>query len=177
MDFTKNIDKVCESGYDLYNSVLDVQATVTGTESLTATEVKLWGKIEQDTDDDLIDELIIAAREVLEDFVGLGFVVKDLVVTLNNSNGGFKLPYGPVIGDPVGADMDGVELELNYKLGRVETLGLMTVTYSGGYEVLPKKFKVAIKEQFLFMYENRGESNVGLSPMAKMLLEPVRQVV
>lgn len=168
--YTYNCDKYCcddENG--LYNSVLSVTTSNEGAEPVTLQEAKDWGKIEQDVDDDLIEELITAAREVCEDYTGLGFITRDIVATINNANGGFILPYGPVSGDVTVTD------EADATWGDLR--GEYEVSYSGGYSVLPKKFKAAIKQQFLFMYENRGESNTGISPLAQMILGPVRMVV
>ena len=116
----------------------------------------------------MIEELITAAREVCEGYTGLGFITRDIVATINNANGGFVLPYGPVSGDVTvtdSADATWGDLRGEYE-----------VSYSGGYSVLPSKLKVAIKQQFLFMYENRGEGNVGLSPVAEMILRSVRVI-
>ena len=83
-------------------------------------------------------------------------------------NGGFVLPYGPVSGDVTVTD--------NADATWGDLRGEYEVSYSGGYSVLPAKLKVAIKQQFLFMYENRGEGDVGLSPVAEMILRSVRVI-
>ena len=169
MRYTYNEDKYCstvDSG--LYNYVISITTSNEGAEPVTVQEAKDWGKIEQDVDDDLIEELITAAREVCEGYTGLGFVTRDIVATINNANGGFVLPYGPVSGDVTVTD--------NADATWGDLRGEYEVSYSGGYSVLPSKFKVAIKQQFLFMYENRGEGNVGLSPVAEMILRSVRVI-
>jgi hypothetical protein len=178
-DYYKNSDKVCESHLGgLYNTVLKVVFSAEGSEPVTVEEAKSWGKIEQDYDDDLIEELITAAREDLEGFTGLGFITRSLVVGINNADGGFNLPYGPIITGPDATDTDGNTLDLTFNLGQIEEpRGRMTVTYTGGYATLPKKFKTALKQQILFLYENRGESSIGLSPIAESLLRRYRVVV
>jgi hypothetical protein len=142
--YTYNCDKYgCDEETGLYNTVVSIEKTETGTEPVTVQEAKDWGKIEQDVDDDLIEELITAAREVCEDYTGLGFITRDIVATINNANGGFILPYGPVSGDvTVTDDEDATWGDLR---------GEYEVSYTGGYEdgALPKKFKTAIKQQFL----------------------------
>jgi hypothetical protein len=168
--YTYNCDKYCcydENG--LYNTVVSIEKTETGTEPVTVQEAKDWAKIEQDVDDVLIEELITAAREVCEDYTGIGFITRDMVATINNANGGFVLPYGPVQGDVVVTDNDGTWSDLR---------GEYEVSYTGGYAdgALPKKFKTAIKQQFLFMYENRGESNTGVAPYTVMILQSSRMV-
>lgn len=168
-DYTYNCDKrcaPCDSG--IYNTVLLLTINNEGAEPVTVQEAKDWGKIEQDTDDDLIEELITAARQVCEDFAGIGFITRTITANINNANGGFVLPYGPVTGDVTVTDSDSDWTDLR---------GEYEVTYNAGHATLPKKLKTAIKQQFLFMYDNRGESDTTLSPMAKMILEPIRMVV
>lgn len=168
--YTYNSDKFdCENDNGLYNSVLAISFSAEGSEPVTLQEAKDWGKIEQDADDDLIEELITAAREECESYTGLGFITRTIVATINNANGGFVLPYGPVTSDVAVTDSDDATWS--------DLRGEYEVTYDAGYATLPKRLKTAIKQQFLFMYENRGESEIGLSPIAASLLARVRMVV
>jgi hypothetical protein len=178
MDFNKNIDKFCENpGSDLYDGVLSLTLG-DGTEPLTLQEAKDWDKIDQDVDDDIITALITAARRICEKFSGIGFINRTIDANINNSNGGFQLPYGPITGDPTAADADGNTLDLTYQFGQIiSPRGRMTVSYTAGYTTLPEDLKTALKAQVLFLYENRGESTVAVSPIAKMILEPLREVV
>ncbi len=181
-DYTYNCDKWnrgCETA--LYNSVLgDPVFSNESAEPITLEEAKSWGKIDQDADDDIITELIVAAREICEGYVCIGFVNRDIVVPINNSNGGFYLPYGPVISGPSAVDAQGNDKTVTYNVGQLqEPLGYSVVTYNAGYGVglLPKRLKTALKAQVLFMEQNRGEGTETLSPIAKMFLEPMRRVV
>lgn len=177
-DFTKNIDKYTEPLTDLYNSVLSLSFSNEGAEPVTLQEAKDWGKIDQDTDDTIITALIKAARQMCEKFTGVGFISRDIVAGINNSNGGFALPYGPVTGGPSAVDTDGNTLDLTYNLGQIEDpTGRMVVTYTAGHSTLPEDLKTALKCQVLFLYQNRGEGSEGLAPIAKMILEPQRVVV
>src|SRR5436190_18751243 len=176
MDFTRNLDKTCDTPTEnLYNSVLQVVSSGEGSEPITLQEAKDWGKIEQDTDDDIITALITAARRMCESYTGLGFITRSIVAGINNADGGFNLPYGPLITGPDAVDTDGNTVDLTYNLGQIEEpYGRMVVTYTAGYETLPEDLKTALKAQILFLYENRGEGSGGLSPIAKMIMEPLR---
>lgn len=177
--YTYNDDKRCEAtgNSSLYNNVLSVTLGA-GTEPVTLDEGKLWGKIDQSDEDDLITALLKAARMICEKFTGIGFMSRQVVGTIDNANGNFKLPYGPITDDPTGVDVNGNTLTVVTNSGQViSPCGRMTVTYTGGWATLPDDLKTALKQQFLFMYENRGESAVVLSPMARMILEPLREVV
>ena len=178
MDYTKNIDKYIEPATDLYNGVLSLTFSSEGSEPVTLQEAKDWGKIDQDTDDAIIYALITASRRICEKFSGIGFIERDIVAGINNSNGGFALPYGPITSGPTAVDVDGNALSLVYNLGQIESpTGRMVVTYSAGYSLLPEDLKTALKCQFLYLYQNRGEGTEGISPVAKMILEPQRVVV
>lgn len=178
MDYYKNADKVCGySDYGLYNTVTKV-VLGEGDEPVTLQEAKDWAKIEQDTDDDIITALIKAARRMCESYSGIGFISRTVTAVINNANGGFQLPYGPVTVDPTAVDEYGNSLDIEYRLGAVVSLGSMQVSYTAGHATLPEDLKTALKSQFLFLYENRGESSVGgITPIALMILQPLRIVV
>lgn len=178
MDFNRNIDKVWdEPETDLYDGVTSLTLG-DGTEPVTLQEAKDWDKIDQDVDDDLITALITAARRMCEKFSGIGFISRTITASINNSNGGFQLPYGPVTVDPTATDENDNALEVRYKFGQIlSPRGRMTVSYTAGYATLPEDLKTALKAQILFLYENRGESVIAVSPIAKMILEPLREVV
>lgn len=176
-NYTNNEDKRGCKETGLYNNVLKVELG-TGTEPVDTNELKAWGKIEQDEDDDIITALGIAARQVCEQFSGLGFFSRTVTARIENANGGFGLPYGPVTNTPTATDVDGNSVTLTYNLGQIqEPFGKLIVSYTGGYATLPENLKTALKAQFLYMYENRGESNTGISPVAEMILKPLRVVV
>lgn len=177
MEYTRNVDKLECRPTGLYNNVLDISLG-TGTEPVTASDLKLWAKIEQDDDDDIVAALGIAARQECEQYSGIGFFSRTITASIENANGGFTLPYGPVTVEPTATDVDDNELTLTYNCGQIqEPYGKMNVSYTAGYSTLPENLKTALKAQFLYMYENRGESNTGISPVAEMILKPLRKVV
>lgn len=179
MDYTRNIDKVCDTGtLSMYNVVLNVQPFPSGEiEPVTLQQAKDWGKIEQDADDDIVTALITAARRICERYSCIGFINRTVTAVINNANGGFFLPYGPVTGTPSATDEFDNAIDIEYRLGQVQTLGQLTITYEAGYAELPDDLMTALKAQFLFMYENRGEGTQSISPVAKMILEPLRMVI
>lgn len=179
MDFTKNVDKLKNWPFDvaLYNTVLDVQVSSEGSEPVLIADAKLWCKIDDDVDDDIVTALITAARIVCEQFTNIGFIRRTIVASINNADGGFNLPYGPVVTTPTAKDVDGNDVTLVYNMGQIQSpYGNMIITYTAGYATLPENLKIAIKQQILFMYDNRGEGVIGLSPLAQMILAPLRKV-
>lgn len=178
MDYFKNVDKSCDTSFTtgLYNSVLSITDTAPVIEPVTLAEAKLWCKIDDNTEDDgLVTALITAARIICEKFVNLSFYAREFVVGLNNSNGGFVLPYGPVAGTPTVTDVDSVAQDVIYNVGQLQSpRGVCIATYTGGYSTLPENLKTALKSQIIFLYENRGEGTKGISPIAEMILWPLR---
>jgi len=178
MDYNRNEDKWRPKPSGLYNNVLSVSFSNEGSEPVDSAEVKLWAKIENTEDDTIVSALITAARKVCEKFSGVGFISRTITMNIENCNGGFNLPYGPVTVDPTAIDADGNTVTLTYQFGQIqEPFGKMMVTYTAGHSTLPDDLKAALKAQITFMYDNRGEGSVGLSPIAKMILEPQREVV
>lgn len=181
-----------------YNSVIDIQfddATII--EPVGLDEVKTFCKIDINTDNDIITEMITSAREMCEDYSGIGFVEHNLVAVLNNSNGGIYLPYGPTGTITSIVDSNGNTLS---SLDDYEIVGgafksiltpkneRLTVTYTSGYTELPKRLKLALLNTIYYLYDNRAQSidhiydkNVptigNLGPISEMILKPLRRVI
>ncbi len=178
MDYTKNEDyyysnpPALKTG--LYNSVLNKEFDDEGNEPVAVNEAKEWCKIDLSDDDDLIEALITVARQMCEDYSNIGFLARTVTVNINNANGGFCLPYGPVISDPEATDENGDSIDLTYHFGQIMSpYGRFTVTYRAGYETLPANLKTALKAQVLYLYENRGDADNKMSPTARLILDPL----
>jgi uncharacterized phiE125 gp8 family phage protein len=181
-----------------YNSVLDIQfddgAIV---EPITLTETKDFCKIDIGTDDALITELITSAREMCEDYTGIGFVVHNITANIDNPNGGIYLPYGPIveITSVTNANDDELDIDDGYTISGSMFKRLLTpkesnltVVYEAGYEVLPNRLKTALLNTVYYLYDNRAQSinhiydkNVptigNLGPISEMILKPLRRVI
>lgn len=169
-----------------YNSVLDVQFQDEGiTEPVTLTEAKNFCKIDISTDNDLINLLITAARQMCESYTGVGFVPHTAVAVLNNSNGDIYIPYGPMIGINSVENEQGTVLILdtNYTLGGNEFKRLktplqnnITIDYTTGYTTLPDALKTALLNQVYYLYDNRSVGVDDISPIAKIILNLYKRV-
>lgn len=172
----------------LYNLLIDWKDhTVDITEPLTVQEVKDYLRLEGfidnsqslssnfNDDNALIGDLIISARERLEEYTGLSFVPKTLEVELTNLCGDFEIPYGPVnsivyLKDNEDTSITDYELSLNKRLLKTPKLTNMTLKYEAGYEVLPLGLKDAMYKEVAYRYINRGDENKeGLSKEAMVL--------
>jgi uncharacterized phiE125 gp8 family phage protein len=181
-----------------YNSILDVQFDDgVIVEPITLTETKDFCKIDIDTDDAIITEMIISARQMCEDYTNIGFVPHQVAVNLDNPNGSIYLPYGPFIDMISVEDAHGNSLiiDVDYTIGgnafkrlltpRQENL---TLTYQTGYEILPERLRLALLNTVYYIYDNRAQSinhiydkNVptigNLGPISEMILKPLRRVI
>ena len=169
-----------------YNSVLDVQFQDGEiTEPVTLTEAKNFCKIDISTDDDLINVLITAARQMCEAYTGVGFVEHDVVAVLNNMNGDIYIPYGPMIAINSVENEQGTVLILdtNYTIGGNEFKRLktplqnnITIDYTTGYTTLPEALKTALLNQVYYLYDNRSVGVDDISPIAKIILNLYKRV-
>jgi hypothetical protein len=180
MDFYRNIDKISDliTGVS-YGQVYDVHRAAVTVEPVTLSQLKDWAKITLDTDDGILAALIIAAREMCEKYTNVNFVARTVTAYLNNTNSVY-LPYGPVgaITGVYNADDEEVEYEVrgsDFK-SLISPKMDVKVVYTGGYTSLPENLRTAIKAQALFLYENRGDSDFKLSPVAKGILLPYRRI-
>jgi len=181
-----------------YNSVLDTEFNDGEiSEPVTLAEVKNFCKIDINTDDDILIELITTAREMCEDYANISFVDHTITTIVNNCNGGISLPYGPIkeVTQVKNSDGDILMLEEDYTISGNSFVRLLTpkldnieVTYLTGYSSLPKKMKLALLNCIYYLYDNRAQSidhiydkNVptigNLGPISEMILKPLRRVI
>ena len=169
-----------------YNSILDVQVnegSITPTEPVTLTEAKDFCRIDIDTDDDLITELITAARLMCESFTNIGFIEQERIVILNNGNGSVLLPYGPVgtISEVVVNEeiLSTTEYEVSgnqFKRLISPQVDSISIPYESGYSELPKNLKRALLNAIYYLYDTRAQGVDNIGPIAMMLLKPYQRV-
>ncbi len=187
MDFNANVDKIqdCRTGVS-YNQILDVENLATrDAELFTVAEFKSdYAKIDTTEEDGLISSLIVTARLMCEQYINVNFIARPVTATINNNNGGTYLPYGPIGAISLVSDIDGNTIpDTGYKLLGSQfkkvlwPLTELIVSYTGGYAegLCPENLINAVKAQALFLFENRGDSTVGMSPAAALILNPLRR--
>lgn len=72
---------------------MQIKETITGSEPITATEVKSWLKVDFTDDDTLIAMLITSVRESLEKFTGLALIAKTVEYFNEEIESEILLPY------------------------------------------------------------------------------------
>jgi uncharacterized phiE125 gp8 family phage protein len=184
MDYYKNIDNR-EGNYSVtFNAVLDVQFNdpdpviepVTLEEALNHCLIDDLGQ-----DNAIVEAFITTAREMCEDYTGVGFINRNVEAVVNNSAGSIYLPYGPVgeineimdIDENIIPDTDYKVTGPKFKQLSYPKRSWLSVNYEAGYIDLPKVLKTAILMQVAYLYEHRGDEQTGqFSPDAKALLNP-----
>ncbi len=180
-----------------YNAVLEVifSGETPITEPVTRAEAKAWCKIESSiTDDDtLIDSLIKAARIAIEGYLCISLIPRTVTAYLNNSLGDIELPYGPVNSftslyrtidtlDDTVIDAEYYRLRGSaFKNIYTPDYDHLRAIYTAGYATaaVPEQYKTAIKQQVVYLYQNRGDIDGEapvLSPKVIETLKPYRRV-
>lgn len=174
-----------------YNTVISVKDLTTGTvtEPATVEEFKHYARIngfgdegqDFDADDALIAELITSARESLEKHLRISIVQKTLRATLRNEVGLIEIPQGPVRGVMTVTTGDS---ETSYTLSGEDfprivspLFNELTITYTAGYESVPKTLKMAILMEVAYRYEHRGDEmdDEGLCKAAIQKAKPFKR--
>lgn len=179
-----------------YNQIIDI-ADVSDdsaeiTEPVTLAEMKNYMRLEGfenddsttefdfDSDNDLIEEMIMAARISAEAWCGISIVPHTWEVLLTNLSGDIELPNGPNAEVTEILDYNNSEIDEDcikvigsaYKRLQAPLQEKMTVTYTAGFTEVPKPIKIALMKQVCHLYEHRGDElqDMGLCPGAINLL-------
>lgn len=166
------------------NKLLDKKVITQPFEEPVALEgMKLYMGVDYDEKNMLIQGLIVAARELLEEKYDIGIVKKTIRAVVDNSCGGIEITGAP-IGDVSGFNEQGDDVDLqivgsDHKYIQSPCSCYLEVEYESGYELIdvPTVFINAIKEQVLWMFENLGDAETidKVCPMAAMSLKPFRR--
>lgn len=170
----------------LYNAVLQIKFGDVGSEPVSLDEAREWCRIDVSDNDATLALLIIAGRQACETYANIGLIQRTVAATIQTPNGYMRLPYGPVNDITGVADLDGNAIAEGSGY-TVNALGIKanatryTVTYASGYsssdteglQTIPGDLKIAILNQILYMYDNRGDAQK-ISPAAMVTLNAYR---
>lgn len=194
MNFTGPVmsDSNCGPLFNNFWDAQDISAYSGGiTEPVTKEELKDYLRLEGFTDDDespaealsdfdfddnLIDDILPAAREYIEEACGLSLIRKTIKAMVTNLVGGQEIRKGPVISITKLEDSNGDEiLSTGYKVLGNQWKRLitplqrdMTITYEAGYSTVPAAIKIDIVRLSAWLYVNRGDVD-GAKEMALKL--------
>lgn len=146
---------------------------LSATEPITVAEAKAYAKITDTVEDTEIAKMITAARQAIEAVTGLSLVPSTITAIIDNSYGNIELPLQPYVSDFVLTNKSegtitaqAVLLGERFKCLESPTESYMKAVYKGGYSakgdvgypVMPEDLLNAIKDQFAFLYDNRGDN-------------------
>ena len=185
---------------------MTIETTITTdavSEPISRTEAKLYLKLDNTADDDVVDYCISAARRWAENYTGLSFAAKTyttLVNDLEKWEDEFELPYSPTasITSVHAVDYEGTESELvlntgYYKRGLKELTirPVKTFSTSGAYQsgfkivhvsgtAFNEQAKVGMLKLIADFYENRqnerDEASVLISYDAKAVFDSMKKI-
>ena len=133
-------------------------------EPVTLEEVKRWARVDYEDDDELLTEMIPAAREAIERETNLKLVPHTVTVggTLTRA-GNFLLPYGTptvtavtLIDGEEDTALSSLEYQLRGRSLNVYGYGDYVISYTVGTTV-SAGLKEAIKMLVAYRYNNRGD--------------------
>lgn len=170
--------------YNLVHTVKDItDSSGDPIEPVSVDEVKSYMRLEGfqdvgesdstqfDDDDDLIEDLIVAARKKLEKLYGISLVNKTLRAVITNLAGDIEIPDGPVISITSLKDRDGSAITDFMVTGYTEddnefndflTLESpcyekMVMIYEAGYSEVPEGLKIEIMRYVTWLFTYRGD--------------------
>lgn len=158
---------------------------------VTATEAKLHCRVDGASDDDLIDGLIAAATEYVEQYTGRSIMQQTWKLSLDAFSENILLPKGPVqsVSSLKYFDREGVEQTVSssdYTLDNasdpawivrnadatwpdvLDSVNAVNVTYVAGYSVTPSPIKHAILLLIGDWYRGRENTALGTNQPAEM---------
>jgi uncharacterized phiE125 gp8 family phage protein len=153
--------------YDIIKTEADVI-----TEPVLLADVKAWSKIETTDEDALLTEMIVTAREDIENEIGVKLVESSVSFRVSHTDqeNDYVLPVFPGAFSPSAATnvvinsiVNGEDPVLKVEDTDYYLNGVLTIPATGGYlltydvvPVVPRTIKEAIKMLVDYRYKNRG---------------------
>ncbi len=154
-------------------------------EPVTKEQAKSWMRITNNDEDTDIENLIIAARSIIENYLNKSIIKRTVTAVLTNRCGNIELPFQPFEELVSITDADGNAITSytlsgdKYKRLLLPEWDNIKVVYKAGIGIdnVPQVIKNAIMAQVAFMYVNRGDDNSGkgICPTAKQFLSTERR--
>ncbi len=161
-------------------TMLKIERNITGVidEVLTLDEVKNFLKVDYDTEDTLLTDLMDQSRDILEQFLSRSILASDVTLTVSKRDE-VILPYAPIDTIDSITDQDGDPIEYTYDELSIKLVS--TDTFTIDYYTLtdlPPGLKLGLLETIAYLYENRGDiSGIGLILYYNKNLQPFRNRV
>ena len=145
-----------------------IKKTVTGEEPVSVVQAKEHLRVDYDSHDTYIGELIMAARGAIEKYLGVSIVESEVEVDISPWPP-HRLPYGPVK-EISSYKVDGTEATPPSD-EVIKTGDRIEATYTTGYTDVPPEIKHAIKVLVKKWYDSE-EISTAVPHEIKMMIEP-----
>lgn len=174
---------------------MSYETAQTGTEPVSLADMKLYLRVDHNDEDDLIESLIVTAREWAETHTEKAIIEQDVTAYFDDIEREIELPLGNATDITAIRNGSDVLDPSTYKLligspSAVYFLGNLPETekeaqsiaieYAAGYAVTPKRIIQAIKILVADMYEHREAQVIGQTVSQNATLErllfPVREL-
>lgn len=175
-DFDKNIDQLCDYGlprYDCYPATSGLQYSFTDeisyVEPWDLEEFKDHAYIDADTDDNLLELYLKAARIDVENYLQQSLGIRTITLLAQRLPKNYRLPWGPV-DTIVTADFTvfgGILIEGGKDV---------EIEYTTNASLVNDSIRQAIYKRAFDYYENRGSAGP-MPDLVKVILSPYRRVV
>ena len=150
---------------------MSVLVSMSQSEPVTLAEVKLWGKIEHDDEDDVLDSLVTSCRDELERYLRIAFVTqvwRDDLECMHDAVYAPRLPLTAVSITVVGAAY--TDFKFNQATGRVKAGQAIynadiVITYTSTVTALQPVLKTALLDLISYRFYNRGNAESMQMPM------------
>ena len=150
---------------------MSVLVSMSQSEPVTLAEVKLWGKIEHDDEDDVLDSLITSCRDELERYLRIAFVTQVWRDDFECVDQPVYAPRLPLTA--VSMTVDAVattDFKFNQATGRVKAGQAIygadiVVTYTSTVTALQPVLKTALLDLISYRFYNRGNAESMQMPM------------
>lgn len=150
---------------------MSVLVSMSQSEPVTLSEVKLWGKIEHDDEDDVLDSLITSCRDELERYLKIAFVTQVWSDDFECMHDAVYSPRLPLTAVSIMVDDAAyTDFKFNQATGRVKTdrpiyNSDIVVTYTSTVTALQPVLKTALLDLISYRFDNRGNAEAMQMPM------------
>ena len=148
---------------------MSVLVSMSQSEPVTLAEVKLWGKIEHDDEDDVLDSLITSCRDELERYLKIAFVTQTWRDDFDSMHDAVYSPRLPLTAVSITVDaVATTDFKFNQATGRVSSnwvLRDVVLTYTSTVTALQPVLKTALLDLISYRFYNRGNAESMQMPM------------
>lgn len=149
---------------------MSVLVSISQSEPVTLAEVKLWGKIEHDDEDDVLDSLITSCRDELERYLKIAFVTQTWRDDLECMHDAVYSPRLPLTNASVTVNGLVTDFWFLQSTGCVKTTrpiynADIVVTYTSTVTALQPVLKTALLDLISYRFYNRGNAESMQMPM------------